>query len=182
MDVCFLLAPPHIVYDGNLSASNSAAPFLIYPQPPGMMDEGQGPNGSLATFLREFGPFLLKNYKPKGIVVFSAHWETSDERLGKPLVHSTYKWREGLTVPWIVSDYGDDQPLLMDFFSFPKSASEDDRPLTYILTQQSTLALRARLQIKWRRHAIRTRRGVVQESMDDSLSDTLLYASIDFAR
>jgi len=49
-------------------------------------------------------PFLLKKYKPKGIVVFSAHWETSGERL--------------------VSDYGDDQPLLMDFFQFPKSLYE----------------------------------------------------------
>lgn len=33
-------------------------------------------DGSQASFLREFGPFLLKTYKPKAIVVFSAHWET----------------------------------------------------------------------------------------------------------
>jgi hypothetical protein len=42
----------------------------------------QGPGGSLATFLKEFGPALLKKYNPKGIVVFSAHWETFGERLG----------------------------------------------------------------------------------------------------
>lgn len=42
----------------------------------------QGPKGTLATFLKDFGPTLLKKYNPKGIVVFSAHWETDDERLG----------------------------------------------------------------------------------------------------
>jgi len=42
----------------------------------------QGPGGSLATFLKEIGPVLLQKYKPKGIVVFSAHWETLGERLG----------------------------------------------------------------------------------------------------
>ncbi len=43
----------------------------------------QGPRGSLAAFLRDFGPVLLKKYNPKGIVVFSAHWDTSGERLGE---------------------------------------------------------------------------------------------------
>jgi aromatic ring-opening dioxygenase catalytic subunit (LigB family) len=37
---------------------------------------------SLLPFLRDFGPVLLKKYQPKGIVVFSAHWETLGERLG----------------------------------------------------------------------------------------------------
>ena len=41
-----------------------------------------GPTGPLATFLKDFGPALLSKYKPKGIVVFSAHWDTSGERLG----------------------------------------------------------------------------------------------------
>ncbi|KAF9452866.1 Extradiol aromatic ring-opening dioxygenase [Macrolepiota fuliginosa MF-IS2] len=59
----------------------------------------QGPRGSLAAFLRDFGPALLKKYNPKGIVVFSAHWETLGERL--------------------VTDYGDNQPLLMDYYGFP---------------------------------------------------------------
>lgn len=42
----------------------------------------QGPTGPLSTFLSQFGPTLLKKYQPKGIVVFSAHWETGSERLG----------------------------------------------------------------------------------------------------
>lgn len=41
-----------------------------------------GPKGPLANFLRDFGPTLLEKYKPKGIVVFSAHWDTHRERLG----------------------------------------------------------------------------------------------------
>ncbi|KAJ7744606.1 Extradiol ring-cleavage dioxygenase, class III enzyme, subunit B [Mycena metata] len=57
-----------------------------------------GANGPLATFLKEFGPALLEKYQPKGIVVFSAHWETNNERL--------------------VTDYGDENPLLMDYYGF----------------------------------------------------------------
>ncbi|KAJ7750606.1 Extradiol aromatic ring-opening dioxygenase [Mycena metata] len=57
-----------------------------------------GANGPLATFLKDFGPVLLEKYQPKGIVVFSAHWETNDERL--------------------VTDYGDENPLLMDYYGF----------------------------------------------------------------
>ena len=41
-----------------------------------------GRKGPLATFLADFGPALLQKYQPKGIVVFSAHWETLGERLG----------------------------------------------------------------------------------------------------
>jgi 4,5-DOPA dioxygenase extradiol len=48
----------------------------------GPMADYHGPNGPLASFLRMFGPFLLEKYRPKGIVVFSAHWETSNLRLG----------------------------------------------------------------------------------------------------
>jgi len=58
-----------------------------------------GLSSPLATFLADFGPALLEKYKPKGIVVFSAHWETDGERL--------------------VTDYGDENPLLMDYFGFP---------------------------------------------------------------
>ncbi|KAJ6547114.1 Extradiol ring-cleavage dioxygenase class III enzyme subunit B [Mycena capillaripes] len=57
-----------------------------------------GPKGPLAAFLKDFGPALLKKYQPKGIVVFSAHWETNNERL--------------------VTDYGDENPLLMDYYGF----------------------------------------------------------------
>ncbi|KAJ7649921.1 Extradiol ring-cleavage dioxygenase, class III enzyme, subunit B [Roridomyces roridus] len=55
-----------------------------------------GASGPLATFLKDFGPALLKKYQPKGIVVFSAHWETDGERL--------------------VTDYGETNPLLYDYF------------------------------------------------------------------
>jgi len=41
----------------------------------------QGAKGPLSKFLSHFGPTLLKRYQPKGIVVFSAHWETSSERI-----------------------------------------------------------------------------------------------------
>ncbi|TFY70524.1 hypothetical protein EVG20_g2474 [Dentipellis fragilis] len=61
-----------------------------------------GSGGSLSQFLTDFGPTLLEKYKPKGIVVFSAHWETHGERL--------------------VTDYGDENPLLMDYYGF-------DRPM-----------------------------------------------------
>ncbi|KAJ7093186.1 Extradiol ring-cleavage dioxygenase, class III enzyme, subunit B [Mycena epipterygia] len=63
-----------------------------------------GPTGPLATFLKDFGPALLKKYQPKGIVVFSAHWETSTERL--------------------VTDYGDENPLLFDYYGFPPELYE----------------------------------------------------------
>ncbi|KAJ7168153.1 Extradiol ring-cleavage dioxygenase, class III enzyme, subunit B [Mycena crocata] len=63
-----------------------------------------GPTGPLAKFLKDFGPALLKKYQPKGIVVFSAHWETNSERL--------------------VTDYGDENPLLMDYFGFQRELYE----------------------------------------------------------
>ncbi|KDQ17657.1 hypothetical protein BOTBODRAFT_105172 [Botryobasidium botryosum FD-172 SS1] len=78
-------------------------PFLIWPSgdrmpPMGGITELQGPGGPLASFLKDFGQTLLKKYKPKGIIVFSAHFETSGERL--------------------VTDYGDENPLLMDYYGF----------------------------------------------------------------
>ncbi|THH13610.1 hypothetical protein EW146_g6636 [Bondarzewia mesenterica] len=57
-----------------------------------------GPRGPLAQFLRDFGPALLSKYKPKGILVFSAHWETLGET--------------------VVTDYGDENPLHMDYYGF----------------------------------------------------------------
>lgn len=78
----------------------------------------QGPNGPLYKFLSEFGPTLLKKYKPKGIVVFSAHWETMGERLGT----SSYAVDSMLTLMYslymAVSDYPEN-PLLMDYYGFP---------------------------------------------------------------
>lgn len=63
-------------------------PFLAFPEAEissgayGPMGAYHGPNGPLGTFLKDFGPALLKKYEPKGIVVFSAHWETSGVRQG----------------------------------------------------------------------------------------------------
>ncbi len=60
------------------------SPALAFPESEsrsGPMKD-MGPRGPLASFLKDFGPALLSKYKPKGIVVFSAHWETSSERLG----------------------------------------------------------------------------------------------------
>ena len=78
-----------------------------------------GPTGPLAAFLEDFGPALLKKYKPKGIVVFSAHWESSGERLGmssmsprSPLIELC------LTTAHPVTDYGDENPLLYDYYGF----------------------------------------------------------------
>ncbi|KAL8278863.1 hypothetical protein RQP46_008734 [Phenoliferia psychrophenolica] len=81
-------------------------PFLVYPPALAAQRSGfealratQGPDGTLANFLKDLGPVLLEKYKPKAIVVFSAHWETPNERL--------------------VTDYGAENPLLMDYFGFP---------------------------------------------------------------
>ncbi|KAG6819608.1 hypothetical protein H0H93_010332 [Arthromyces matolae] len=81
------------------------SPFLAFPeseaQMHGRLGSYSGPTGPLAHFLKDFGPALLKKYQPKGIVVFSAHWETSDTRL--------------------VTDYGEENPLLMDYYGFQPS-------------------------------------------------------------
>ncbi|KAG5645890.1 hypothetical protein DXG03_005037 [Asterophora parasitica] len=79
------------------------SPFLAFPkhEAPSHL---RGPTGSLARFLQDFGPALLKKYQPKGIVVFSAHWETPKTRL--------------------VTDYGDENPLLMDYYGFQPSLYE----------------------------------------------------------
>ncbi|KAN0140662.1 Extradiol ring-cleavage dioxygenase class III enzyme subunit B [Lactarius tabidus] len=55
-----------------------------------------GPESPLSNFLHDFGPALLAKYQPKGILVFSAHWEMQGEQL--------------------VTDYGDENPLLMDYY------------------------------------------------------------------
>ena len=66
------------------------SPILQWPDsvsPPGgpmnAMYQYGGPKGPLAKFLKDFGKTLLTKYKPKGILVFSAHWETGKERLGE---------------------------------------------------------------------------------------------------
>lgn len=87
----------------------------IVPGPMGALLGYAGPSGPLATFLGDFGPALLKKYKPKGIVVFSAHWETMGERLG--MCFLVIRERSGLTSE-IVTDYGDENPVLMDYYGF----------------------------------------------------------------
>ncbi|GAA5901164.1 hypothetical protein JCM5296_006287 [Sporobolomyces johnsonii] len=79
-------------------------PFLLYPRAAaggmaGALGEVQGPGGLLSQFLKDLGPCLIKKYKPKAIVVFSAHWETPGGG--------------------VVTDYGDENPLLYDFYGFP---------------------------------------------------------------
>jgi len=76
------------------------SPVLAFtnPEEMGPMGKYQGRNSPLYEFLKDFGPTLLKKYNPKGIVVFSAHWETEGERQ--------------------VTDYGDENPLLYDYYGF----------------------------------------------------------------
>ena len=64
----------------NISTSNAVAA-----QNPHMraLIEHTGLESPFADFLRDFGPALLAKYQPKGILVFSAHWETEGEQLGR---------------------------------------------------------------------------------------------------
>lgn len=69
-------------------------------------------------------PLTFTRYRPKGIVVFSAHWETSGQTLGKWKAVCWYvadsRQESILTLadyslcPQTVSDYGDENPLLYD--------------------------------------------------------------------
>ncbi|GJN92323.1 hypothetical protein Rhopal_005353-T1 [Rhodotorula paludigena] len=59
----------------------------------------QGIDGPLAHFLKDLGPALVEKYKPKALVALSAHFETPGG---------------GIT-----TDYGDENPLLFDYFGFP---------------------------------------------------------------
>ncbi|GAA5834448.1 hypothetical protein JCM5353_003856 [Sporobolomyces roseus] len=63
------------------------------------LGEIQGPDGLLSQFLQDLGPALMEKYRPEAIVVLSAHFETDGG--GR------------------VSDYGEENPLLYDFFGFP---------------------------------------------------------------
>lgn len=66
----------------------------------GIFTGDSGPNGRPVHFLRDFGRFLLERYQPRGIVVFSAHWETADHMR-------------------MVSNWGNESnPLLYDYFGF----------------------------------------------------------------
>ena len=82
---------------------------------PGMIKHW-GPESPLANFLRDFGPALLAKYQPKGILVFSAHWETQGEQLGMSFSPSAafdvHCYCETVT------DYGDENPILIDYYNF----------------------------------------------------------------
>jgi hypothetical protein len=73
-----------------------------------------GPDGVHAKFLRDFGPALLEKYKPRGIVVFSAHWDTKGEQLGTQM----RSHRGTRSDAHSVTDYGDENPLLYDYYGF----------------------------------------------------------------
>ena len=47
-------------------------------------------SGALPQFLQDFGETLVKKYKPKAIVVFSAHWDTDGTRLGTQLSYVVF--------------------------------------------------------------------------------------------
>ncbi|KAJ9091260.1 hypothetical protein QFC19_009170 [Naganishia cerealis] len=78
-------------------------PALLWPQSlpnprADLMGDISGPDGLLPQFLADFGKTLLEKYKPKGIIVFSAHWD--DPEL-------------------LVTDYKPENPLLYDYYGFP---------------------------------------------------------------
>lgn len=75
--------------------------MLIYPKdlPSRFPLKSGGPDGEHAAFLRAFGPFLMERYRPKALVVFSAHWETTGQIE--------------------ITDYRDNH-LLYDYYGFPK--------------------------------------------------------------
>ncbi|KAG8953374.1 hypothetical protein FRC00_006367 [Tulasnella sp. 408] len=87
------------------------SPMLIWPKnkaprpgPFGDMLKYQGPESPLADFLKDFGKVILEKYKPKALVVFSAHWEESGDML--------------------VTDYGEENPLLYDYYGFEREFYE----------------------------------------------------------
>ncbi|KAH9981497.1 Extradiol ring-cleavage dioxygenase, class III enzyme, subunit B [Lactifluus volemus] len=82
----FAHGSPVLTYSNNVTTARSA--FIMH----------AGLESPFANFLRDFGPALLAKYQPKGILVFSAHWETVGDQL--------------------VTDYGEENPLLMDYYNF----------------------------------------------------------------
>ncbi|GAA5828042.1 hypothetical protein JCM11251_005705 [Rhodosporidiobolus azoricus] len=82
---------PMLIYPPHLSTSSSRLDSL---------SDIQGPRGLLVQFLRDLGPALMQKYNPKAVVVFSAHWETPGGG--------------------VVTDYGEENPLLYDYFGFPE--------------------------------------------------------------
>ncbi|KAF8267568.1 Extradiol ring-cleavage dioxygenase class III enzyme subunit B [Lactarius quietus] len=125
-----------------------------------------GPEGPLANFLRDFGPALLAKYQPKGILVFSAHWEMEGEQL--------------------VTDYGDENPLLMDYYNFDpelyklKFSSRGDATLSRRVVQLfQNAGIRARLTTKDENRGL-DGRGFEGSGLDHGFrSVPIVQASID---
>lgn len=67
----------------------SSAPLLLWPEKYpitfGDMAMIGGPKGPHAEFLKDFAKFILDKYKPKALLVFSAHWETRNQIEGNDL-------------------------------------------------------------------------------------------------
>lgn len=83
-------------------------PMLVWPKavapssgPFAALYKEMGPEGTLAQFLQDFGKTLRSKYEPRAIVVFSAHWESPGNQI-------------------LVADYGAENPLLMDYYGFPR--------------------------------------------------------------
>ncbi|KAJ3992297.1 Extradiol aromatic ring-opening dioxygenase [Lentinula boryana] len=91
--------PAFFFAHGSPALAHAQAPAKLRASEHSGFKQYRGPNGPLAEFLKDFGPTLLQKYSPRAIVVFSAYWETLDERL--------------------VTDYGEENPLLMDYYGFP---------------------------------------------------------------
>ncbi|KZT62105.1 Extradiol aromatic ring-opening dioxygenase [Calocera cornea HHB12733] len=90
----FAHGTPSLAMTRKMGVSDSMMPFW----------KETGNESPLAEFLQDFGRVLVQKYKPRAILVFSAHWETSGIRL--------------------VTDYGDENPLLMDYFGFQRALYE----------------------------------------------------------
>jgi aromatic ring-opening dioxygenase catalytic subunit (LigB family) len=105
------------------------APLLIWPEKLPTrtpLDSIGGPKGPNAQFLRDFGNTLVDKYNPRGIVVFSAHWESHGHIEGTPPL--PYFPRFPFPVPWtrflgwllsLVTSY-EKNHLLYDYYNFPE--------------------------------------------------------------
>ena len=105
-----------------------AEPMLIWPEElrssSGSLGKF-GPDGTLAQFLQDFGKTLLSKYKPRAVAVFSAHWETHDQTLGAYLPGLSLSHIQFNVQP--VTDYGEENPLYMDFYGFPPAVRRTGR-------------------------------------------------------
>lgn len=65
-------------------------------------------DGPQADYLRQLGKQIMSDYRPKALVVFSAHWETED---GAPIeiMDNTDEWQS--------------KHLYYDYYGFPEYAS-----------------------------------------------------------